>query len=217
MKLHLDRRRLLAIGALLPVVARAQSRGPVEGTDFKLVQPPQPVESGNKVEVLEFFYYLCPHCYAFRPELDAWRKKVSADVDYRRIHINWDNSNLNHTKMYYALEQLGRIGDIHEKIFDAIHVAKKRLLDPNEIADLMAANGIDRKQFLEMFNSFTVASRVNKAGQTWRAYKVDGTPTMGCDGKFLTSPSMVGSTSGCLAVLDFLIQRARGEHGNVKK
>jgi thiol:disulfide interchange protein DsbA len=210
MDLHLDRRRLLAIGALLPVVARAQNK-PTEGTEFKLVQPPQPVESGNKVEVLEFFQYSCPHCFAFNPDLEAWRKKLPTDVEYKRIHINWDNSTLNHTKIYYSLEQLGKVNEVHEKVFTAIHVNKKRMLDPEEIADLMAANGIDRKQWLDMFNSFSIATRASKAMQIWRGYKIDGTPTLGCDGRFITSPSMVGSRTGSLAVLDFLIQRARTE------
>jgi thiol:disulfide interchange protein DsbA len=210
MDLHLDRRRLLAIGALLPVVARAQNK-PTEGTEFKLVQPPQPVESGNKIEVLEFFQYSCPHCFAFNPDLEAWRKKMPTDVEYKRIHINWDNSTLNHTKLYYSLEQLGKVNEVHEKVFTAIHVNKKRMLDPGEIADLMAANGIDRKQWLDMFNSFSIATRASKAMQIWRGYKIDGTPALGCDGRFITSPSMVGSRTGSLAVLDFLIQRARTE------
>jgi thiol:disulfide interchange protein DsbA len=217
MKRHLDRRRLLALGALLPVVARAQTRAPAEGTEFRLVQPPQAVETGNKIEVLEFFQYSCPHCFAFNPDLEAWRKKLPADVEYRRIHINWDNSTLNHTKTYYALEQLGRVNDVHEKFFSAIHLNKKRMTDAGEIADLVAANGIDRKQWLEVFNSFSVATKANKAGQTWRAYKIDGTPTMACDGRFITSPSMVGGRSASLAVMDFLIQRARKERGGSAK
>jgi thiol:disulfide interchange protein DsbA len=217
MKRHLDRRRLLAIGALLPLVARAQTRAPAEGTEFKLVQPPQPVETGNKIEVLEFFQYSCPHCFAFNPDLDAWRKKLPADVEYKRVHINWDNSTLNHTKIYYALEQLGRVNEVHEKVFTAIHLNKKRMLDPEEIADLMAANGIDRKQWLEVFNSFSIATKASKAMQVWRAYKIDGTPTLACDGRFLTSPSIVGSRGGSLAVMDSLIQRVRKERGGAKK
>jgi thiol:disulfide interchange protein DsbA len=217
MILRIDRRRVLATGALLPILAQAQSRTPVEGTDYRVLGTPQPVESPNKVEVLEFFQYSCPHCFAFMPDLEPWRKKLPADVDYRRIHINWDGSTLNHTKLYYTLVQLNRVEDLHEKVFKAIHLNKQRMLDPNEIADFMAANGIDRKQWLDMFNSFSTATLVNRAGQTWRAYKVDGTPTMGCDGRFVTAPSMVGSRSGCLLVLDYLIQRARREHGTAKK
>ena len=217
MDFRLDRRRVLAAGALLPLVARAQSPDPVEGKDFKAVQPPQPTDSGNKIEVLEFFQYSCPHCYAFNPDLDAWRKKLAPDVDYKRIHINWDNSTLPHTKIYYSLEQLGRVNDVHEKVFNAIHAGHKRMLDPNEIADLMAANGIDRKQWMEVFNSFSTATKASKAMATWRAYKIEGTPTLACDGRFLTSPSIVGSRTGSLAVLDALIQRVRAEKGGSAK
>jgi thiol:disulfide interchange protein DsbA len=217
MDFRLDRRRVLAAGALLPLVARAQSPDPVEGKDFKAVQPPQPTDSGNKIEVLEFFQYSCPHCYAFNPDLDAWRKKLAPDVDYKRIHINWDNSTLPHTKIYYSLEQLGRVNDVHEKVFNAIHAGHKRMLDPNEIADLMAANGIDRKQWMDVFNSFSTATKASKAMATWRAYKIEGTPTLACDGRFLTSPSIVGSRTGSLAVLDALIQRVRAEKGGSAK
>jgi thiol:disulfide interchange protein DsbA len=89
-------------------------------------------------------------------------------------------------------------------------------LKPDEIADFMAANGIDRKQWLDTFNSFTVATRANRATQVWKAYRIDGTPTMAVDGKFLTAPSMVGSREGSLKVLDFLIQRARSERQGKK-
>src|SRR5262249_27529588 len=133
MNFRIDRRRLLAIAALFPVIARAQGKAPVEGSDFKILQVPQPTESGNKIEVLEFFQYSCPHCYAFNPELEAWRKTLAADVDYKRIHINWDNSTLPHTKIYYSLEQLGRVNDMHDKVFNNIHQNRKRMLDTDEI------------------------------------------------------------------------------------
>jgi thiol:disulfide interchange protein DsbA len=214
------RRRLLLATALVPAlsIAHAQPKEPVALRDYRDVKPAQPVDTGNKIEVLEFFQYSCPHCYAFNPDLDAWRKKLAPDVEYRRVHINWDNSTLPHTKIYYSLEQLGRVNDVHEKVFNAIHAGHKRLLDPNEIADLMAANGIDRKQWLEVFNSFSIATKANKAMATWKAYKIDGTPTLACDGRYLTSPSIVGSRTGSLAVLDGLIQRTRAaKAGGAKK
>ncbi len=216
MEFRFDRRQLLVAGALLPLAAYAQS-GLVEGRDYKAVVPPQPTESGNKIEVLEFFQYSCPHCYAFTPDLEAWRKKLAPDVEYRRVHINWDNSTLPHTKIYYSLEQLGKVDAVHDKVFNAIHQARKRMVDTNEIADLMAANGIDRKQWLDVYNSFSIATKATKAMATWKAYKIDGTPTMACDGKYLTSPSIVGSRPGSLAVLDQLIQRVRTEKGSTAK
>ncbi|MCS7101954.1 MAG: thiol:disulfide interchange protein DsbA/DsbL, partial [Burkholderiaceae bacterium] len=135
-----DRRLFLVAVAAWPLAGRAQ-RMPAEGTDYRIVSPPQPVDTGAKIEVLEFFQYGCPHCYAFNPELEGWRKKLPADVEYRRLPVNWDNATLNHTKLYYALEALNRLNDLHDKVFAAIHVQKKRLLDVNEIADFMAASG----------------------------------------------------------------------------
>lgn len=212
MQVRLDRRQLIVAGALLPLAAHAQP-GLQEGRDYRAVQPPQPTESGNKIEVLEFFQYSCPHCYAFNPDLDAWRKKLPADVEYRRVHVNWDNSTLPHTKIYYSLEQLGKLNEVHEKVFNAIHQGKKRLLDPNEIGELIAANGIDKKQWTDVYNSFSTATKATKAMATWKAYKVDGTPMMAIDGRFATSPSMVNGRERCIAVMDMLIQRVRTEKG----
>ena len=207
----IDRRHFVAAAALLPVLAHAQGKGgqPVELRDYRLVNPPQPNE-GGKIEVLEFFQYSCPHCYAFNGDLERWKKTLPADVEFKRISINWDNATLNHTKMYYALEQMNRL-DVHEKVFSAIHNGRRRMLDPNEIAQFMANNGIETAKWNENFNSFTVNTRVSRAGQTWRAYKIDGTPAMAVGGRFMTAPSMVGSREGTLPVLDFLIARARSE------
>jgi thiol:disulfide interchange protein DsbA len=196
-----------------PLLARAQpaARAPQELKDFTVLKTPVPVESGAKIEVLEFFQYSCPHCASFEPYLAAWKKKLPADVDYRRIPIAWDNSTMPHVRIYYTLEALGKLPELHEKVFAAIQKNRQPMLNPDAIADFMAANGIDRKQWLDTYNSFSVAARANRAGQIWRAYKVDGTPIMAVDGRFMTAPSMVGTREGTLAVLDYLVQRARSE------
>ncbi len=215
-RICLDRRHLVAAGAaaaLLPAMVHAQGKGgaPVELRDFRPVTPPQKVD-GPKIEVLEFFQYSCPHCFSCNTDLERWKKTLPADVEFKRVSINWDNATLNHTKTYYTLELMNRL-DVHEKFFSAIHTGRRRMLDAGEIADFMANNGIDKAKWNETFNSFAVNSRSNRAGQIWRAYKIDGTPAMAVDGKFMTAPSMVGSREGTLPVLDFLIARARTESG----
>ena len=206
------RRQLLITVAALPGIAWAQAARPLqEMKDFRPVTPAQPSESGNKIEVLEFFQYSCPHCRTYDPVLQGWRKTLPADVEYRRIPISWDDKSVPHVRIYYTLEALGKTNELHSKIFEAIQDKRMSLLKPEEIADFMATQGIDRKQWLDAFNSFSVGARANRAGQVWRAYKVDGTPSMAIDGKYVTSPSMVRSAEGSLLVMDSLIQRARSE------
>jgi protein dithiol oxidoreductase (disulfide-forming) len=210
--MFITRRHFVLAAALAPLAAHAQpARAPQEGKDFRVVQPPQPVEIGNKIEVLEFFQYTCPYCATYEPVLDAWRKKLPPDVEYRRIPIAWDATNVPHVRTYYTLEAMDKTGAVHMKVFRAAQARRGALLKPDEIADFMAANGIDRKQWLDTYNSFSVAARANRAGQIWRAYKIDGTPAMAVDGRFVTAPSMAGSNEASLAVLDHLITRARTE------
>ena len=210
------RRRFVLAAALAPALpatlpqAMAQTPG---ANEFRAVNPPQPVETGNKIEVLEFFWYGCPHCASFEPDLEAWRKKMPADAEYRRLPVAFDASRSAHTRIYYALESLKKTDDLHGKVFNAMHAGGKRLLDPNEIADFMAANGIDRKAWLDAFNSFTVATQTKRAAQVWSAYKLDGTPAVAIDGKYMTAPSMAGSRARALQVMDLLIGKARAERG----
>jgi len=219
--MHSTRRRLVLATALVPAtsIAQAQPKAPVAGKDYREVKPAQPVSTGNKIEVLEFFQYSCPHCATFDPDLEGWRKTMPADVEYRRLPVAFNPATTNHTKIYYALLQLNKVEELHRKVFAAYHGQKKRLLDPNEIADFMAANGIDRKLWLDTFNSFGVATQASRAAQTWDAYKLDGTPAVAIDGKYLTAPSMVGSRAGTLPVMDHLIELARRQRngGSAKK
>lgn len=214
----LSRRSLLIASvatATTPLLAQAQpaARAPQELKDYTVLRTPVPVETGGKIEVLEFFQYSCPHCASFEPYLAAWKKKLPSDVEYKRIPIAWDNSTMPHVRIYYTLEALGKLPELHEKVFAAIQRNRQPMLNPDAIADFMAANGIDRKQWLDTYNSFSVAARANRAGQIWRAYKVDGTPMMAVNGRFMTAPSMVGTREGTLVVLDYLIQRSRSEGG----
>jgi thiol:disulfide interchange protein DsbA len=218
--MHSTRRRFMLAAALVPAmsITHAQPKTPVAGKDYREVKPAQPVDTGNKIEVLEFFQYTCPHCASFDPDLTEWRKKMPADVEYRRLPVAFDASTSNHSKMYYALLQLNKVEELHKKVFAAIHGARKRLLDPNEIADFMAANGIDRKAWLDAFNSFSVATQANRASQVWGGYKLEGTPAVAIDGKFMTAPSMVGSRPGTLPVMDYLVDLARrSRNGAAKK
>jgi len=211
--MHFTRRRLVLAAALAPAMpfAHAQPKAPAAGKEFRDVQPPQPTDAGGKVEVLEFFQYSCPHCYTFTPHAESWQKKRAADVAYRRVHINWDNSTINHTKTYYTLEQMNLLDKLHEKVFAAIHRERRRLLDPKEIAEFVAANGVDRAQWESNFNSFAVSTKVSRAGQVWRAYRIEGTPAVGIDGRFLTGPSMAGTLEGAIVVMDTLVTRAQRE------
>ena len=190
--------------------AQPAARAPQELKDYTGSRLRFRRKVGGKIEVLEFFQYTCPHCDSYDPYLTAWRKKLPSDVEYKRIPIAWDNSTMPHVRIYYTLETLGKVNDMHEKVFTAIQKNRQPMINPDPIADFMAANGIDRKQWIDTYNSFSVAARANRAGQIWRAYQIDGTPTMGVDGQFKTAPSMVGTREGTLIVLDYLVaQRAR--------
>ncbi len=195
--------------SMLQRPALAQFKSPEAGVDYVPVNPPVATESGNKVEVLDFFQYSCPHCYHFLPDLSAWKRRLAPDVLYRYVPVVFDSRTTPHARIVFALEDLKRLADLHDKVFEAFHVQKKRLLDSNEIAEFMQVNGIKADQWRDAFNSASVSARVEQAAARWRAYKVEGTPALGCDGRYITAPSMVRSANRALQVMDFLIARQR--------
>jgi thiol:disulfide interchange protein DsbA len=219
MSLSLGRREFLVAAAALPSLALAQAGGkrPAAGTDYIELRPPQPTESAGKIEVMEFFWYGCPHCASFEPDLSAWRRRLPADVAYRRNPVAFSDAQTPHSRIYYALEALGKTDALHARVFAEIVGNRKPMLKTDDIADFMASGGIDRKQWLDTFNSFTVATRAMRAAQVWRAYKVDGTPTVGIDGRFTTSPSQANGRAECIRVMDFLIERIRADKGIAAK
>jgi thiol:disulfide interchange protein DsbA len=219
-------RRNIVIGLcsapLVPLTAYAQGAPPVSGTDYMVLDRPQPVESGDRIEVLEFFQYSCPHCYAYTPALNSWRKRLAADVEYRRVPIAFSPAVEPHVQLYYTLEALNKTEALHDKVFAAYHVNHRQLTETNDIADFMASNGIDRAQWMSTFNSFSVATRTLQAKKVAAAYEITGTPTLACDGKYTTAPSMMRGERASnadmartvsLVVMDYLIDRSRRERG----
>lgn len=202
-----------AVAATAPwwaATAAAQAGAPVEGQHYARLAQPVPVPAGGKIDVVEFFWYGCPHCNSFEPQLDAWAKRQPADVAVRRMPVAFrENPFVAHQKIYFALEALGRVDTLHRKVFAAIHVERQKLDKPDEIAAFMAKNGIDQKTFLDAYNSFGVQTKVRQAKALADGYKIDGVPALGVGGRFFTSSTLAGSPERALAVVEFLIQRVR--------
>jgi len=202
----------LATGLTLGITsfgARAQA-GPVEGQQYVRLARPQPVLTPGKIEVIEFFWYGCPHCYEFEPMLEAWVKKLPPDVVLRRVPVAFrDEPFTAHQKIFYALEALGQVDAMQMKVFNAIHRDHNRMDKPAEIAAFMQKNGIDSAKFLDLYNSFGVQTKTRQARTLAEEYKIDGVPALGINGHYYTSGSLAGSLERSLAVADFLIQKSR--------
>lgn len=197
-----------AAAASLAAGAQAQGGAPVEGTHYVKLNQPLPVPPG-KIEVIEFFWYGCPHCNDFEPALDAWSKRLPEDVAFRRVPVAFREAYVPHQKIFYALEAMGLVPTMHRKVFYAIHGERQRLDKPADIAAFMQKNGVDGAKFMEQYDSFSVQTKVRQASKLAADYKIDGVPAIGIHGRYYTSGSLAGSPAGSLAVADHLIQRAR--------
>lgn len=198
-----------ALAVLAATGARAQGNAPVEGRDYVRLNPPTAVPAGGKIDVIEFFSYGCPHCYTFEPMLEAWVKKLPADVAFRRVPATFNAPFEGYAKLYYALEATGLLESMHKRVFAAIHVQRQRLDKDAELAALVQSAGGDGAKFVDAYKSFGVATKVRQAKQVAEAYKIDGVPAMGIHGRWFTSGSLAGGHDRALAVADQLIARAR--------
>jgi len=198
-------------GLSLTGAVRAQG-APVEGTHFVRLSQPAPVTlptPDKKIEVVEFFWYECPHCNAFEPQLEAWAKRLPADVYFRQVPVGFTARHQVGQKVFYALEEMGQLTALHRKIFAAIHVQNKRLSTEDDVTAFVAANGVDGAKFTEAYRSFQVNTKATRARQLSDAYKIDGVPALGINGRYFTSGALAGSHERALAVADYLIGRSR--------
>ena len=196
----------------LPVAnpALAQARQFKEGKDFKrLDKPVAPDAPAGKVDVIEFFWYSCPHCNAFEPTLDAWVKAAPKDLSIRRVPVAFNASFVPQQKLFYTLEGMGKLDALHAKVFRAIHVEKAKLTKDDEILAWVTQQGVDVAKFKEVYGSFSVANQVRRASQLQDSYGVEGVPSMGVAGKYYTDGTMAGSMQTVLQVVEYLAATAR--------
>lgn len=198
-----------SLGSVMAGTARAQG-APVEGTHYTRLAQPAPVSApAGKIEVVEFFSYGCPHCFALEPTLEGWAKKLPPDVAFRRMPVGFNSVYETYQKIYFSLEAMGQVDAMHRKVFNAIHLQHMRLDKEADIVAFMTASGVDGAKFAEQFKSFSVQTKARQAKQLTEAYKIDGVPAMGVHGRFVTSGSLAGSNERALAVTDALVQGIR--------
>lgn len=210
--------RLLALACLLFVTALPSAFAELkEGRDYRLVPIPQPVANPAKIEVMEFFWYACPHCNDVQPAIKKWKATMPKDVEFRLMPAvfrpNWEPL----AKTYYALEAMGIEPRMHDKIYEAIHLDQINLSDDKVVLDWMAKQGVDRQKFAESYNAFAMQSKIARSKQAARDYDIHGTPSLVVDGKYVTSPAMVGGNEAVIPVLNELIELARKERAAKKK
>ena len=200
------------LGLAVSGLAQAQAQAPKEGTQYVKLSTPAPVSlpAGKKIEVVEFFWYGCPHCYAFEPVLESWVKRLPADVAFRQVPVGFMAPHQLHQKLFYALEEMGQLEAMHRKVFNAIHQQNRRLGSESDIAAFATANGVDGNKLVEAMKSFGVTTKATRAKQLADAYKIDGVPALGINGRFYTSGALAGDHQKATQVADFLIQRSRG-------
>jgi protein dithiol oxidoreductase (disulfide-forming) len=201
---------VLATAALgMPGALWAQGKKPEDGVEYltldKRVNSDAPP---GKLEVIEFFWYSCPHCNAFEPKLNAWIQKLPADVVIKRVPVAFRDDFVPQQRLFYTLEAMGKL-DLHTKVFHAIHVERKGLSREAEIADWADAQGLDKAKFKELYNSFSVSSKARRAAQLQEQFKVSGVPALGIAGRFYTDGELARNMDRALQVTDYLLAEAR--------
>lgn len=191
---------ILFAALLIPASLRAID----EGIDYSVIKPVQPTETGEQVEVLEVFWYGCPHCWHLEPVMDQWVATKPAGVAFRRMPATgprWEP----HARAYYAAESLGKLEVFHEALFKAMQVQRRSIMNENDLVKFAGEIGIDAEEFRAAYNSFYVEARVRKADEMGRRFGIDGVPALVINGKYLTSPSQTGSQDRLIEVLNLLV------------
>lgn len=197
-----------ALGLL--IFSAAAFAAPQAGKDYLEIKPPQPTDTGSKVEVVEIFSYLCPHCNDFEPKVAAWVKQLPPDTQFRRMPVvfgrpSWETM----ARSYYALEALGQIEKFHSKIFGAIHDDNVILQQKDVLMDWVEKQGLDRKKFAGAFDSFSMGGKIQRSNQRAQSYGVTGVPSMVIDGKYMISTSQAGNYENMLKIADELLKQVR--------
>jgi thiol:disulfide interchange protein DsbA len=191
-----------AVLALAP--AAAQPPAP-----FIELSPPLPTDSKGKIEVVEFFWYECPHCYALEPLLETWIKKLPKDVEFRRIPATFNERWVISARVYYALEAMGLVDKLHRPLMDAIHKDRLRVTDERQLTEWLQGKGVDVAKFSATLKSFAVESRLKRAQSLVQGSRIDGVPALMVNGQYVVAAGAGGSEERMLAIADSLIEQSR--------
>jgi thiol:disulfide interchange protein DsbA len=196
---------LLGFVLALPLAAAGQP------FQYGEINPPQPVEAKGKIEVIEFFWYGCPHCYTLEPHIETWVKTLPPDVEFRRVPAIFNQRWGHDAAIYYTLEALGLVDKLHRPLFDAIHKNNLRTDSEPALSEWLQKQGVDPKKFMDTMKSFGVQSKTRRAVQQTIAYKIDGTPAMAVAGRYTVSAEQGRTQQGLLKAVDTLVAKARKE------
>lgn len=206
-------KRLFAVvlAALLALPGLALAQGKYAYTELKQQQPAEVASA--KIEVIEFFWYGCPHCYALEARVNEWLKTIPPDVVFKRVPAYPSESWGQLARLYYTIEAMNLLPQLHQKIFDAIHKDNVNLVNPKIRDQWLAKNGVDPAKYAEMEKSFTVATNLQRAKQMTMNYKVDSVPRLVVNGKYYTSGELAGSPEHIFPAVNEMIEKVRGESG----
>lgn len=207
---------LFTLALLLPLFSsHAEDKSAVDafvaGKHYEVLPAPVRTADPDKIEVAEFFWYGCPHCYHFEPSIVAWLKTTAADVNFVQVPAIWHPDMTLHAKMFYTAQELHKLPELHEAFFTAMQVGKMKLNTPEEISKLFVERGVSADEFNKTFNSFGIDSMVKQAQAKANGSKISGTPEIVVNGKYRVSAKLAGSQPNMLKVVDFLIDKERRE------
>lgn len=204
--------RVLAATFLLSMLAiNAWAEDFVEGKDYALVKGE--VDDPTKIEIREFFWYGCPHCYKLEESIEPWKDKLPADVNFVRTPATFTEHWLPHARAFFVAQNLGFANKMHTPLFNAIHKDHAPLMNDAALQDFVVTQGGDRQKVTEMWNSFLVNTAIHKADQMGRNYQLEGVPAIIVNGKYMTDGTRAGNFDRMLQVVDFLIAKERAEKG----
>jgi len=197
----------IALFSAFSANAEVQIKGAMEGVHYEVIKPAQPTSAPDgKIEVTELFWYGCPHCFKFEPYVKSWLKQKSDNVTFKQVPAMLSPKWEGHARAYYAAEALGITDKIHEPLFVALHVEKKRIFKEKDILDFVESQGIDRKKFANAYRSFAVSSKVQQSKKLGQAFNLSGVPSVVVNGKYLTSASHTGSFEGLVVLMNSLAE-----------
>ena len=178
-----------------------------EQAGYETLSSPQPTQNPDKIEVIEFFWYGCPHCYSFEPFLEKWVKSLPKNVEFIRQPVAFNELWSKHAKAYYTAEALGVVDKVHADFFDAIQNKKEKLETEEELAKFFKAHGVNETQFHEAYNSFAVDAKMRNAPSMATRYGITGVPAIVINGKYKTNGTLAGSQENMIQVMNNLIKQ----------